>query len=314
MRIPWKTVLRVAFALILTTLGVLFFVQNRGEVWDAALAFKEADPRYLLLAAFFTGAVSVTQALVLQYAYRSIEKYIPFKEALALYFKRFFLSAFIPGGFTVAQYTMTRDLKHHDITPSEHAFASSAFVTASVGSYLALLVPSLIFAAKTLLANSYQAQAAVLVIAGLVGLVGALAVLFRKAIARFVRKLIRPHVGHFHSKPLVQATAISLIIDSCGVLVLACSIRAVGASLAIELVAACYFLTAIVLSLSPFFQGLVVVESALVFFLTRSGLSTEHAIASTLISRGFLLWILLLVGGVVHAFPIWRKARTSLSL
>ncbi|HSI20828.1 MAG TPA: lysylphosphatidylglycerol synthase transmembrane domain-containing protein [Verrucomicrobiae bacterium] len=314
MRIAWTSIIRTLFALLLMVLGGIFFVRNGAELQSISKAFHGARPEYLLVAFATSVCIVLIQSAVIRACYRSLEKDIPFREAIVLYLKRFFLSPFIPGGFSVAQYTLTKDLDHHDIKPSEHTFVSSAFVLVSATSYLILLVPIVFLVGRVLLQDEEHIYVLARIFAGAIATAVTLIVVCRPLLSRLVRKWLAPHVGHFHSKPLIEAGLLSLLVDSAGMLLLWSALHSLGIQVAVEIAAAAYVLTALVLTASPLFQGLVVVESALVFFLGKAGVPTADALAGTLIFRGFQLWLPLLVGGFVYVWPLWHKAKSHLGI
>lgn len=312
MRINWRSLLQTAFALLLMVLGVMFFVRNRGEVSDVAQAFQHAHPGYLIVALGAAIITVIAQSVAIRYAYRAIEKTIPLRETVALYLKRFFLSPFIPGGFSVAQYTLTKDLEHHEISTAEHAFASTAYVVASISSYLIILIPVVFLISRTFFNQSSIIYTVARDLAVLVSFAILLLILFRPYVSHWIRKWLKPHIGHFHTKPILQATLTSLLVDLSGIVMLWSSVHSLGLNLHFSVAAAAYILTVLVLTISPLFQGLVVVEGVLTLFLGEAGIPPSNALAGVLIFRGFQMWLPIIVGGIVYAWPYLHKARTQL--
>ncbi len=313
-KIPWRPILQTIFAIALMVLGTIFFYKNRGEVRAVAHAFRQAHPAYLIIAFVAAIVTVVAQAQAIRLAYVSIEKNVTLWECISLYLKRFFLSPFIPGGFSVAQYTLTKDLAHYEMKQSEHAFASTAYVIVSMSSYLILLVPTVLLASNTLSSNQGRTTEIAYALVMLV-LIGALVgVLFRRTILQRIRKWVAPHVGHFHSTPLYKAFGVCLLVDISGILMLWSAIRSIDAQISIPVAAGAYIITILVLTISPLFQGILVVESVLTFFLTQAGVPAGDALAGTLIFRGFQLWLPLIVGGGLYVWPLYLQAREHLGM
>jgi uncharacterized membrane protein YbhN (UPF0104 family) len=312
MRFNWRGVLQTTFALLLMVLGAFFFYRNRGEVHKVAEAFRQAEPGYLVLAVLGVIITIVEQSYAIKLSYEAIEKKIPIRETISLYLKRFFLSPFIPGGFSVAQYTLTKDLAHHDITPAEHAFVSSGYVVAGIVSYLIILIPVIYLLSGTFFHGTGTIYVLARGLAGLVVVGAVLGFLFRNFLSKLLRRWLQPHIGHFHTAPLVKATLTSLIVDTSGILVLWSSVHSLGVNLPVGVAAGAYILAILVLTISPLFQGLLVVEGVLTFFLGQAGVPAGEALASVLIFRGFQLWLPLLIGGVVYASPLVLSLKERL--
>jgi uncharacterized membrane protein YbhN (UPF0104 family) len=314
MRINWRSTLQTLFAILLMVLGVLFFVKNRGELRDVVQAFGQAQPGYLLIALIAAVLTVLAQAYAISLSYRAIEKEVPLRETIPLYLKRYFLSPFIPGGFSVAQYTLTKDLEHHEITTAEHAFVSSGYVLAGITSYLIVLIPVVFLISRTFFTEQSLIYTVAKVIAVLVLIGAVLGILFRPYLSRLIRGWLMPHIGHFHSIPLIKATCTSLIVDTAGIVMLWSAIHALGINLSAAVASAAYILTVLVLTISPLFQGLVVVEGILTYFLGQAGVPAGEALAGVLIFRGFQMWLPILVGGIVYVWPYWHKAREKFGI
>lgn len=307
MQIRWRIILQIFFALALMVLGTMFFKQSDVEVKNIYQAFQHAHPGYLLLSVLVLAANVLAQAYVLRSVYQSVDHTIRLRESLSLYLKRFFLSPFIPGGFSAAQYTLRSDLDHHKIKPSEHTFASTLFVLISIGSYLVFLIPVAFLGGHTLLASERMLSDVVSIVAGLIGVAAACLFLFRHAVVKLVRRWLKPHVGHIYSKPIMRAFLASLALDAGGILLVWFALLAVGVHLPLEIAGIAYILTVLVLSISPLFQGFLIVESAMVFFLTKAGVEGGTAVAATLIFRGFQLWLPLVVSGLVYLYSSLQR-------
>jgi phosphatidylglycerol lysyltransferase len=311
MRIRWQTVLQTAFILVLIPLGISFFSHSAEELVDVTHQLQRAEPLYLLAALICMACFIAAKSVALQCAYASLEKEVAFGKAVRLYLRRFFISPFIPGGFTAAQFTLTRDLAHLKMSRAEHVFVSAMYVTATVASYSILLTLVAIFAVPIIFRDNIPLINILMPIGALIGTVILMAFLFRKVIAAKVRTAIKPHIEHFHSKPLLKAVAASFFVEVFGIYLLWISIHVIGvqAQISFPLVAAVYILTMMVVMAAPLFQGLVLVEGALIFLLSRIGIPLSSALAIALVFRGFQLWMPVLAGGVVHFIHYARHAH-----
>jgi phosphatidylglycerol lysyltransferase len=303
MQISWRGLLQTVLALGLTILGVLFFRSNAGEMRDVIKAFQIGRPLYLVLALMGSILVVYTQASAMRLSYLSLEHRITLRDAIVLYLKRFFLSPFIPGGFSVAQYTLKKELQKYDITPAEHAFASSIYVLAGICGNLILLVPATFLLSRRIFIDSYRWNIALILVAGALGILICLTFLLRRRIAAYARQLLASHIGHFHSKPILKSLFVCVSVEVLGMIIFWCSSNALHLQVPFEVAAGAYLLSILVITISPLFQGLVVVEGALVYFLAQTGVSESGALAAALIYRGFQLWLPLLVGGALYIWP-----------
>ena len=299
----WSSFFRVVITLALTVLGVLFFRSTHNELRAGYEALRSAKIDYVLFTFFITGVLVAVQAQTMRFSYRTVRKTIPLLACINLYLKRFFLSPFIPGGFSVAQYTLTRDLEQYGVSAPENAFASTIFVLTSSVSYILVLTITLI---ATALHGSIQASrfyTGLLVFSVGLIILGLIIYVFRTEILTRIRAWVKPHVGHFDIKPLIFVLISGLVADVLGIITLWTSLRAVGFPISVESAALGYIITILILTLSPLFQGLVVVESALVYTLKEFGVPAGPAFAGAIVFRSFQLWVPLLAGAVLYIIP-----------
>ncbi len=311
MRMSLSNILRVVFTIILTVLGILFFRSTSHEVRSGYDILKQANGWYVIGCAILTIALILSQAYAFCLCYNSIGKEVSLTKCISLFLKRFFLSPFIPGGFSVAQYTLNQDLEEYNITKSENAFVSTSFILGGQFSYVLILVPTfLITIYNGTIQDSSQLYNGLIIFAVAVFILCLVLYLFRRELLSKLRVWLHPHVGSFNIRPIIEAVAFSLMADIFGILTLWTALRAIGVDGNLVTASMGYIITIFIITLSPLFQGLVVVEGALVFTLKALGVDESQAIAGALVFRSFQLWMPLILGGIVYIVPImlrWLK-------
>jgi len=303
MRISWSSLFRILLTVALTVLGILFFRSTHGQLQSGYEALKQANLWYVLLSLLLTALAVTMQAQTIRFCYRTIRRSVDLLHCLNLYLKRFFLSPFIPGGFSVAQYTMSHELEQYGITSSENAFVSTVYVLTGSCTYILILIISLIFAGLRGTLQTSRFYSILLIFTASIIVLILLLYLFRKELLGRIRQWLHPYIGNFDLQPLLSAFLGSFVVDLLGILILWSSLRGVGHPISFEYATLGYIITILIITLSPFFQGLVVVEGALVYTLKEFGVPPGPAFAGAIVFRTFQLWIPLLVGGIVYVVP-----------
>jgi len=304
-------IFKLVFSLFLLGAATYFFINNRIELLDSVKVVSKVQPSYLLLALCCMLMHNFAQAKALQQSYLCVNKFLPMPESLRVYLKRFFVSPVIPGGFSVAQYTFASDLHRLKLSTAESAFASSVFVLGSLASFIILLVPTYFVG---LWSNNVSERALIasvdIIILGLILTLGT-GYLFRKPIISKVKRWLEPYLTDTVFKPIERVIITCLAIDLTGVLILWLSIMAFGLHISLANTLLAYVVAMLVTSLSPFFSGLLVVEGALVYVLTQSGVSGGGAVAAVVVFRFFHFWIPLLIGGLVYIWDLRKHLPPS---
>ncbi len=298
----WGGLLSVVF---LALFG-LFLVQSRTDLQELRLVLPQTRPTFLALGALALTSYIVLQGWLYQSCYRITGHDFPWSKATRLYLKRFFLSSFVPAGFTLSQYTFTRDLEAHKIGPLESHLASSLYLLVGAVSYIVLLLPTIIFLLITGQLTALTWLASTVVVAMMLALIMVLvSVMVHRG---FLYRLLKQRVPDFMAfletwkhrslnKPaLVASFAASLLTHVVSIGLLWSVLSAMGVSDAWLLAMIGYVTTVLILILSPVFQGIGLVEFSLVYTLVQFGLDRSSAVAVTLLYRSFQLWVPFLVG------------------
>ncbi|HEY1074688.1 MAG TPA: lysylphosphatidylglycerol synthase transmembrane domain-containing protein, partial [Patescibacteria group bacterium] len=196
----------------------------------------------------------------------------------------------------------------------ESHLASTLYLVMGSVTYLVVLIPTLLY----LLLSGVLTQQEIY--AGGVVIIGSFVVILE--FIRFFKKqgiiywaLSRTHDDipafidtwkdhQYDITALRQAFVFSLGVQFLGMVVLAISLAAFGVENSIFLAVLAYVVTAVVLTLSPVFQGIGLVEFSMVYTLTQFGVAKNSALAITLLYRVFQLWLPLIMGGGII---VWTR-------
>lgn len=285
----------------MVVLFIMFAIREKDEVIRLREVVAGAHPFYLLISLVITGLYIYCQAYVYQSSLRAMKKKLPGIYSVELFLKRYFLSAFIPTGFTVSQFAFSKELQKHDITPLESHLASVIYLFMGALAYIAVLVPTLLVLIIAGKLSRPELYGSIVVVTATVLLLWQFTALLKgKGLIFFIAKRFLPDLPAFVDEwqdrrisrlPLVQAFMYALGINVLGSLLLWSAFLALGIPVSFFVAVVGYVITILVLTFSPIFQGVGLVEVSLVYGLTQFGLSSAEALASTLLFRLFQLWI-----------------------
>lgn len=294
-------------SVILLCLFIFFLYQQQDELGQLPKVVEDARGWYVVLGASVAGLFAALQGVTYQACLRTMGKFIPARLAIQLYIKRFFVGTFLPAGFSVSQYAYSKELTKHDINEYESHLASTLYLVVGSAAYLVVLVPTLLYLLLSGVLTQAQSYAGALVVTGMVLVIIEFIRFFSKrGIMYWMFNRVLDDVPAFidtwkkHEYDIValrQSFVFSLGTQFLGVLLLAISLTAFGVNEAIFLALLAYVVAMVVLTLSPVFQGIGLVEFSMVYILTQFGVGDSIALAVTLLFRIFQLWLPLLIGG-----------------
>ncbi len=297
---------RSSISVVLVGLFISFLFSQRSELVHLQEVTRESNKNFLVLGVILTGLYILAQSFFYQATINAIRKSVPIKESIILFLKRFFLGSFLPAGFTLSQFTLTTNLKKHSINQLESHLASMLYLIIGAVSYIAILIPTITYLLVSKQLTRPEAYGSFAVVVLTLILIVEFFLLFRQqGFSYEIAKRLLPNLPEFvdswknktfESNALVMAFFYSLLVDCIGIILLYLALAAVHAPATFFLALVGYVITIVVLTISPIFQGIGLVEISLVYVLKQFGLNNQSALATTLLYRLFQLWIPLFLG------------------
>lgn len=313
----WKTILSALFLLLF---GYFLYSQQTelGQINDV---LAKAHTNYILLGVIILGFWVTFQAFLYQACFQVANATIPFRAAFSLYLQRFAIGTFIPAGATLSQFAYSSSLKQFKITELQSHLAAILYLLISATGYILILVPTLMFLWSVRQLTQIELVVSWLVIiASLILIWEGIAVLRQRGMGYFVFKTLLPDLPQFltswkskelNRRKLAKGVIFQLFLHLSGVTLLLVTLLALNDVTNIEMAIVGYVTSVLVIIVSPAFQGLGLVEFSLVYVLTRFGLSSEQALATTLLYRVFQLWLPLLIGLGLIAYNRLKELRPT---
>ncbi len=303
-----KTTGKALLSLILVGLFIFFLINQRQEISHLGQIVASARLGIILMGVFILGLYILGQGLFYEACFRAINKTIPLKDSIVLYLKRFFVSSFIPTGFSLSQYTFTTDVREYKVSRLESHLVSTIYLIMGAVAYLFILIPTLIVLFLSGELSRLELYTGYLVVALTIFVIMEFFALFRQEgmayhlASRFIPDL-PSFVGSWRKKELSEkglkdALILGLIMNIVGILLVVATLAALNLPPSLFLATIIYVMTILLLTISPMFQGLGVIEFSLTYSLTQFGLSSQQALATTLLYRLFQLWLPFIVGMV----------------
>jgi phosphatidylglycerol lysyltransferase len=299
---------RSLVAILLILLFIVFLASEKLEFIEIETLLRHVHVGYLFLALVVSCLYIATQSLLLQESIHLIGKYVPLRSAIALYLKRFFISTFIPTGFTVAQFTYAKDLKKYNVSTLENHLASLLYLAFSIIDYSVLLfiMGILLFYRGDLIPLlSYASVVLLLIVAIIIWAIFTVpqqSGLAYRTLKRFLPdlpKFLDSWKYSFHHSLFLPALLTALVADLLGILTFWIAFQAFYIPAGFFLAFTGHVLTILLMTLSPLFQGIGLVEVSLLYILTRFGLTQPDAFTATLFYRLFQVWVPFLAGLVM---------------
>jgi len=300
-------------------LFILFLVKQHTELQSIKAIIGQTNFWYLSVGLVLTVFYAVAQALFYQAALSTIHKKIPFKSSLSLFLKRFFIGTFLPAGFTVSQYAFSSELKRFSINRLENHLASTLYLLTGTLSYAIILVPTVIYLLVTNNLVSELGYGSLIVVAVTALLIWQAYIAFRQKglLYAFLKRIFPDLPAFLHSwqahsldqKGLIASLCYAFVVDFIGVALLFFTFLALHLPPSLALAFIGYVVTILLLSISPFFEGIGLIEFSLVYMFQGFGMSAEKAVAVTILFRFYQLWVPFLAGFFVF---IYKRLRTGL--
>ena len=310
-RSRFKKVVRIVARTILSLLFIVLFVyflySERAEILSLGDILGQGKPLYVIFGIMLAASYIMLQSLFYRETLRIIGRSLPYSKALSLFLRRFFIGSFLPAGFTVSQFAFTDELKPYKITPLENHMASITFLLMSGMSFLFLLIPALAYLMmiNQLSQAAWYAALAVMAIILIAGTEFFLLFSKQRGVSYIVAKRLIPDLHEFMTdwqsrkinKPaLYRAMGYTVGVDMIGIALVLVTLKALGLAAPLWFGAIAYVLTIIILTASPIFQGIGLVELSFTYILMQFDYTRHQAVATTLLYRFFQLWLPFFVG------------------
>ena len=300
----WRTIA----GLILLALFVVFIGREQSEFVQIENLLQHASWSYLFLALLVTVLYIVTQSLLLQECIRVVGKMIPLSAAIQLYLKRYFISTFIPTGYSLAQFTYSNALQKYNVSRLENRFASLLYLIVGVIDYTLLLIITVIwlfFHGDLTPFIEYTTLVLVFCVGGIIWALfnglkqkGIVYRFFKRFLPDLSMFLDSWHQS-FHHALFVPALVTAFVADLLGILTFWIAFQAFQIPASFFVAFAGHILTILIMTVSPLFQGIGLVEVSLLYILTQFGLDRPDAFTATLFYRFFQVWVPFLAGLVI---------------
>jgi len=305
--------LRLFLGVALTIVALLFLRNQHAQLSAVIAVIGQAKIGPLILATIATFGYVISQGLTLRYSYAVLGENVPLYACIKLFFRRFWLSPFVPGGYSVAQYTMNDYLETHGVDIRQSIIASTVYVLISGLGFLFFLIPGLIlgnidtgqFTARSLLVM----RLAVIVI----GLILALLVVFRKthlfqlAWRKTFDSLNQVRQAIKRPSFVIAAFSAGITTELMSLLTLWLGLVALNIHLHFSAIIVIYTAGMLLITVSPIFQGFLLVETTLAALLTQFDIDVSTAIGAILLYRFFQLWLIFLVASVGYLASFVRS-------
>lgn len=286
---------------------VIEFVKHQNiDLEQVRVALFTSDP-WIMAAAF----VLVLLYIALQWymyvmSFRAIAVEMPFTEAMQLYLKRAFLSAFLPGGSITNMFFFTKRLqKKYQFTRLSIYTASSLFTLATYISIPLIAVPLIV----RLLLRHEAVGRIVRPVAGVTLFISVTIAL----VVRLWTRNIKSERLHTYAPKLVdaftqlreehitysyvwRAILAAVGIELIGIMHMYLALRAVGIEPQLFLASIGYLIAMILLMSSPFLRGAGAIELALAYFFSAYGVADVQAVTAWFLFRFFEFRVLLGLG------------------
>lgn len=304
----WKEVL----AVLVILLAIYFFRSQIGEIKTIIPRILQAKAGWTFPALLATLLFVFLQAIMYVASFRSVGLRISLFDGLELYLKRNVLSVFLPAGAIASLAYTPHRLKKKRVNSPQGLKASLLFGYIAILTVFMVGVPVIVYTliSRQFISNSWLWLLLLgVILAAMVLLVWSF--LHKRLVYRlsvrinplFTEKLEGLLAEKLERKSLLMTVIYSCIIEVVSIIMVYCSIRALGYSVSLEVAAVGYIVSVIPMMISPFLRGLGAVELTLAFILSKYGYDATTAMGTTLLYRIFQFWLPLLLG--LFAF-LWK--------
>ncbi len=301
---------------LILLLGVIVAAKHLGDIDRFAQLVKQARPEWLIAALFFQAATYFTSAAVWRQALTRTGAAYPLLPLVPLSLAKLYMDQALPSGGISGTMFFIAALNRRGLSTGQ---CMSALIISLTGYYAAYIFAALV--TIMLLAYYHDLNVWVLTIAALlctVAVVISIGVLWlahwgRRPPPAFLKRVPSLHYlveafgqvpGTFLRSPsfFAKVTALEGVVFLLDAATLWVMLRALGQDVSFFVAFPSFIVASMVMTLGPVPLGLGTFEAACVTMLKTLGVSIEAALTSTLLLRGFTLWLPMLPG-------IWLTKR-----
>jgi phosphatidylglycerol lysyltransferase len=303
----WKELL----AVLVILLAVIFFRNERKELYSIIPHIRQAKPLWLSVALVLTVCYIFLQGGMYRKSFASIGLSLQWGHAVILFLKRNFISIFLPAGGVSALAYSPSQIRNTGFNKTKVHQASILFGFAGLLTVFITGLPVIIFfiLPKSQLKNTWT---------GLLFLV--LVILFLFVVVRSIKRKEKwyrwidkkfPYLSSaLHElcatkvdiKQFSGATLYSIGVELCGMMHIYVAMLALGLPVSFAASGASYITAVLMMVISPFLRGLGAVELSMVYVLTQFGYSPAESLGITILYRVFEFWLPLAAGLIAYAW------------
>jgi len=309
------------WAALVAILFIVFVLRERTEVVRIFHVLRNTNPLWLIGALAIGLAIQALMGAVLQPILRRMGKSVSRISLVRVQLQRQVISTIIPVGGPAATYAAVRALNQQGVSTDSAVYAMVLNGVLGYVSFAVFLIPILAYLVVGGGASNLMILAAA-VLCGLVVIMIALLVLHQRGsrVMTALQRRLPARVSSFvdgarehqiSTTDLVPPFLVHLLIDLLGVVMLYACLEAVHREPSIRVVLAGYVIGTLFLLVTPFFQGVGVVELSMTVVLKNFGIPSGAALAAVLLYRVAEIWLPLLVGLSVQVTDIKEVRRAS---
>lgn len=300
-----KTVLQVVVGLFFILMGFYYIFHEKYEIDRLRIVLHNSHLKWMIPGILLTLAYILLQGSMYVYSFASIGKKIPFSRGTVLFLKRNLVSIFLPAGGVTSLAFFNADIITKDIQKPAIRAASAIYAVMGIVSVILIAIPicAVVIGRNYFGANEWIALLVISLL--LCSLFYFFYLVSRKGGSYnwLVKK--NPRIKDFldtltgnniDRRYIILTLAISTLIEIVGILQVYVAMLAMNASPSLLLSVIAYFITVILLIVSPFLRGLGAIELSMVYVLGRFGYNPAQALSITLFYRFLEFWLPLLAG------------------
>ena len=292
-------------------LAVIFFRNERKELYSIIPHIRQASPGWLLVALLLTACYFFFQGGMYRKCFAAIGLSLPWGYSVALFLKRNFISVFLPAGGVSALAYSPSQIRKAGFTKTQVYQASGLFGFSGLLTVFIAGLPVIIFIifSHSRFTNTWVALLLLL-----------LAMVFLFILVRFTRQkgkwyrwidkklpvftssLNELFAIHPDIKQFSGAIMYSIGVELCGMLHIYVAMLALGLQASFGASATVYIIAVLMMVVSPFLRGLGAVELSMVYALGQFGYSPAQALSITILYRVFEFWLPLAAGLITYAW------------
>jgi len=304
----------VLWLALIVVAGIYVVARQRDELAETWRLIRHADPWWIGVILALEVVSFVTMAGVYGMVLAQLGHRVTLLLMVRLHLQRVVISGLTPFGGPTSALVVIHRLRQRGIPVQDSLLAT--FIKSATGhiAFLLILIPAL-FVRRPTAIMLFGTVGLLLMVAAMLTIIVWIVQgrrlptwVFRFTPRRLLRVLVQLRQHTITPIRLLPSLGVLVLFRLSGIVTLWAALRAVGwESGPIEPLTA-YAVGAVLYGLTPFFQGLGVVEVGTALALERLGVPVPMAIGATLIARVLGLWLPMAIGVVAQFVEaLWRR-------